>query len=552
VSILARQMFAAAAASPHALTAGTAAEPVRLPWAEVHQQARRMAGWLAAQGIGPGSSVAVLAADAGDVAPLIQAIWMRRGAFTMLQQPTPRMDLTMWLEDTARAIRMLNADIVVVGEPYLLALDHLAAQGFTAYTVNSTRHGSAVEALDADETDIAMRQLTSGSTGVPKAVEISHANVAANTVAMRTAVDLDIDRDVLLSWLPLSHDMGMVAFLLVPMQLGIEAIVVTPDQFVRRPVIWAELITRHRATMTAGPNFAYSVLARVLDRVSSAEIDLSSLRVAVNGAEPIDHRDLTHFVTAGARFGLRPSVPTPAYGMAEATLAVSFGALEGTPTVDSVSRDAVTARQHASPVSGDDDQRDDVVQKVVCVGSPVAGIDLRITRAGKTRRPREIGHIEIRGPAVAARYLTENGFVPLAGADGWFDTGDMGYLDEVGRVYVCGRAKDLIVLRGKNLYPNDIERAAASVDGVRKGCVIALRVDGDAQREGFAVLAEAHGADDAGARPQLIRQIVARVSSQIGHSPRHVLVLPAGTLPKTPSGKLRRTAARQLLTETRT
>jgi fatty-acyl-CoA synthase len=541
MSILTREIIASAASSPHYLTVGTVADPARLTWREVHEQAKRMAGRLAARGVGRHGSVAVLAADAGDVAPLAQAIWLRRAALTMLQQPTPRADLAVWLGDTVRAIRMIRADVVVVGEPFLMALDHLAARNLAVCTVESLRGAEPIEPDDADEADIAMRQLTSGSTGIPKAVEISHGNFAANTVAMCAGLDVDIDRDVSLSWLPLSHDMGMIGFLCVPMQLGADAVVVTPDQFLRRPIIWAELITKHRATITSGPNFAYSMLARVLERADPAAIDLSSLRVAGNGAEPIDHRDLKNFVAVGARFGLRPSAPMPVYGLAEATLAVSFGAHDDPPIFDPVSRDAIAADHYARPMP----EHADIAHQIVCVGFPVKGMDVRIVREGSVQGPREIGAIELRGPTVAGSYLTLHGVFPLARDDGWFDSGDLGYLDEEGRIYVCGRTKDLIVVAGKNLYPHDIERAAENVDGVRKGCVIALRVD--AEREGFAVLAEVLNADEEDVRLRISRDITARVNRQVGHAPREVRLFPPGTLPKTLSGKLRRNCARELL-----
>ncbi len=543
MSILTREIIASAASSPHYLTVGTLADPVRLTWREVHEQAKQMAGRLAARGVGRHGSVAVLAADAGDVAPLAQAIWLRRAALTMLQQPTPRADLAVWLGDTVRAIRMIRADVVVVGEPFLMALDHLAAQNLAVCTVESLRGAEPIDPDDADEADIAMRQLTSGSTGIPKAVEISHGNFAASTVAICAGLGLDVDRDVAVSWLPLSHDMGMIGFLCVPMQLGVEAVVVTPDQFLRRPIMWAELITKHRATITSGPNFAYSMLARVLERADPAAIDLSSLRVAMNGAEPIDHRDLKNFAAVGARFGLRPSAPMPVYGLAEATLAVSFDAHDGPPIFDPVSRDAIVADHYARPMP----QHADIAQQIVCVGFPVKGMDVRIVREGSVQGPREIGAVELRGPTVAGGYLTLDGVFPLARHDGWFDSGDLGYLDEEGRLYVCGRSKDLIVLAGKNLYPHDIERAAENVDGVRKGCVIALRVD--AEREGFAVLAEVLNADEEDVRLRISRDITARVNRQVGHAPREVRLFLPGTLPKTPSGKLRRNCARELLSQ---
>jgi fatty-acyl-CoA synthase len=543
MSTFTREVFASAASSPHGLNVGTVADPVRLTWREVHEQAKRMAGCLAAAGIGRHGSVAVLAADAADVAPLAQAIWMRRAVLTMLQQPTPRADLAVWLADTIRAIRMIRADVVVVGEPFLMALDHLAAQDLAVCTVASLRGAGPIEPEDAAEADIALRQLTSGSTGMPKAVEISHGNLAATTVAMSAGVDIDIDRDVVVSWLPLSHDMGMIGFICFPMQLGLEAVVVTPDQFLRRPIVWAELISRHRGTMTAGPNFAYSLLSRVLERTDPDAIDLSSLRVACTGAEAIDYRDVKNFAAVGARFGLRASAPMPSYGLAEATLAVSFGAHDDPPIVDTVSRQAVSRAARAQPVP--DDSED--VQHIVCLGFPLTGMDVRITRDETVQGPREIGAIELRGPTVAGRYLTVDGVVPLARHDGWFDSGDLGYLDEEGRIYGCGRTKDLIIVAGNNLYPDDIERAAATVDGVRKGCVIALRVD--AEREGFAVLAEVHNADEEEVRLRISRDITARVNRHVGHAPREVRLFPAGTLPKTSSGKLRRESAQELLSQ---
>jgi fatty-acyl-CoA synthase len=503
-----------------------------------------MAAALSALGVGPHGSVAVLAADAADVAPLAQAIWFRRAALTMLQHPTPRTDLAVWLADTVRAIAMINSDVVIVGAPFLTAVDQLRGHGLTVHLVASLRGSEPLalgEVEHAEESDVALRQLTSGSTGMPKAVEITHGNFAANAVAMIAALDIDLDNDVTVTWLPLSHDMGMIGLLCVPMQMGVECVAVTPEQFLRRPLAWAELISRHRGTITSGPNFAYSVLSRMLTGADPATLDLSSLRIAVNGAEPIDDRDMADFTRAGARFGLKPTAPTPGYGLAEATLAVSFGVPGSPPVVDRVSKRAVADLHQAEP-AGDDEQD---VQHVVSVGWPVKGMEVRITGSGKKLAPREIGSIELRGPAVAGRYLTAEGEVAIASEQGWLETGDLGYLDEEGRIYVCGRSKDLIVVAGRNLYPHDIERAAEHVDGVRKGCVIAVRVDAD--REGFAVLAEVHDSHRDEARTRIRRDVIGRVVGHVGHAPREVRLFPPGTLPKTASGKLRRDSARRLL-----
>jgi fatty-acyl-CoA synthase len=542
LSTFTRGILAAAASSPRHLNGGSPADPVQLTWREVHVEASRVGGGLAVRGIGRHASVAVLVIDAADVAPLAQALWLRGAALTMLQHPTPRTDLAAWLADTVRAIRLIKADLVVVGEPFLAALDHLSDHGFAVCTIDSLRAAEPTE-FDAEpgDADIALRQLTSGSTGDPKAVEISHGNLSASATALHDALDGNADIDVLLSWLPLSHDMGMIAFLCVPMHLGFETVIVSPEHFLRRPLVWVELITRHRATITSGPSFAYSVLTRLLQRADPTSIDLSSLRVAVNGAEPIDPRDVADFVAVGARFGMRPTAPMPGYGLAEATLVVSLGAPHEPAGIDRVSSRAITESHRAEPVrDGSEGSRD-----IVCVGLPVTGMQVRITRGPDILAAREIGAIELRGSTVARNYLTATGVVPLASDDGWFDTGDLGYTDEEGRIHVCGRSKDLIVLAGRNVYPHDIERAAEGVVGVRKGCVIALRVDGD--REGFAVLAEVQNAEDEDVRLKISQEITARVSSHVGHLPRHVLLFGAGTLPKTPSGKLRRSSARELL-----
>ncbi|MBV8347090.1 MAG: fatty acyl-AMP ligase [Mycolicibacterium sp.] len=535
------QMYGSAESSARGLVTGPPGAPSRRSWGEVHQQARRIAGSLAHAGVGPGSAVAVLAGDAADVAPLAQAVWMRGASLTMLQQPTPRSDLAVWLADANRAATTISAALTVVGPPFGEAAVPLAAAGRRVATVAELGTGSAIEPLHPDESAVAMYQLTSGSTGTPKAVQITHANLLANSVGVVTALDVDASTDVMVTWLPLSHDMGMVGFLTYPMQLGIELVAAAPDQFLRRPALWPDLITRYRGTITAGPNFAYAMLALTLERAAADDYDLSSLRVAINGAEPIDARDLHRVARAGARFGLPPGAITPAYGMAETTLAISFDVSPRVLNVDRISRGDLHQHADATPDTGPD------ARSIVSVGVPVIGTEVRIVdRRSRPLPPRRVGSIEVRGAAVSRGYLTENGWLDGRAANGWLCTGDLGYVDERGSLYLCGRAKDVIVIAGKNIYPTDIERAAWAVSGVRAGNAAAVRIDGCDGREGFAVLAESAQAADAAQAERIRAEIARAVSQAVGYNARAVLVLPPGTLPKTPSGKLQRGKAAEL------
>lgn len=542
MSSFTEQIYANAATSPRGMVTGTFEDPIRRTWGQVHDEARRMAGALSDMGVVPGTSVAVLAGDPADVAPLAQAVWMRGASLTMLAQPTPRADLVTWLADTQRAARTIRAALTIVGSPFADAAEPLRTAGQDVVMVEELRTGTAIEPLHPDESAVAMYQLTSGSTGTPKAVQLTHANIVANSHALSTATGGDADIDVMVSWLPLSHDMGMLAFLALPMQYGVELVASRPEEFLRRPALWADLISRYRGTITSGPNFAYALLALTLERAEPGRFDLSSLRVAINGAEPIDDRDTSRLAEAGARFGLRPGAITPAYGMAEATLAITF---DNSPrvNVDRISRSDLQERALATPDAGTDSCR------VVSVGLPVAGMEIRVVdHYSVPRPPRHVGSIEVRGAAVSAGYLTEHGW--REGAiirDGWLHTGDLGYFDEHDRLYVCGRTKDVIVIAGNNVYPTDIERAACAVPGVRAGNAVAVRIDAGQFREGFAVLAESKLAADPVEAERIRAEIALRVNQAVGHNARAVLVLPPGSIPKTGSGKLQRRKAAELL-----
>ncbi len=536
--------LAAAARGGAGLTTGAPGSMRRSGWGEVYAVAGGGAAALAEAGVRPGDAVALLAAAPVDVAPAAQAVWRAGGSVTMLHQPTARTNPSSYARETLGILRVIGARLVVVGAPFQTLADQLRQAGVPVLTVADLRSGSAAAAppVERGAGDPALLQLTSGSTASPKAVRITHGNLWANVEAMCAAADLRAGRDVMVSWLPLFHDMGMVGFLTMPMCRGMDSVLITPTDFLRDPLRWAELISTYRGTATAAPNFAYALTARVLARAEAGSLDLSSMRFLLNGAEPIEMPAVEAFLTAGARFGLPDTAMVCAYGLAEATLGVSFHPW-GTPVqVDTVDPRALEEDLRAVPVPAENGRR------LPVLGPPFPGISVRVVNdSGEPRGNREVGVLQLKGDSVTELYLTKDGPQPTRGADGWLDTGDLGYLVD-GRVVVCGRVKDVIIMGGRNIYPTDIERVAATVPGVRAGNAVAVRWQAEGRRESYAVAVESKEATDTAAADRIATGVRSAVTAAIGARPALVRVLPPGSLPKTPSGKLQRSAALALLT----
>jgi fatty-acyl-CoA synthase len=535
--------------SERGITTGEPVAVVRRSWAQVHEQALRAAGALVEAGIGPGDAVAVLAADPALIAPSVRAVWLAGGSVTMLHQPTARTDLEAWAGDTVRVLEMIGASLVLLGPPFDVLADVLAGHGiaYLPLTRLLEQPDAAAGLPEMGEDDTALLQLTSGSTAAPKAVRITHRNLVANMDSMRRAAALDPEHDVMVSWLPLFHDMGMVGLLTTPMTLGIELVTVTPADFLARPLLWPELISRYGGTVTAAPNFAYAVAGRRLSTVDDEHAyDLSSMRFALNGAEPIDPAAVEAFTDAGARFGLKSTAMVCAYGMAESTLGVAFAPRDRGLRVDVVDGERLATERRAVPVGAGVAG----ARTLPLLGPPLPGLELKVTADdGTVLGAREVGLLWLRGDAVTPGYLTEDGPRAAQDAEGWLDTGDEGYLTEDGEVVVCGRRKDMIIMGGRNVYPTDVERAAERVAGVRAGNAAAVRLAAGTlrPRETFAVVVESRQAQDEAAARTIREEVAGQVLDAVGARPIRVLVVPPGTLPKTPSGKLRRGAAADLV-----
>jgi fatty-acyl-CoA synthase len=536
-------MYDSAQSSLKGMITGEPNAPVRHTWGQVHERSRRVAGGLAAAGVGHGDAVAVLAGEPVEIAPTAQAIWMRGASLTMLHQPTPRTDLQRWADETTAVINMIAARAVVVSDPFMAAAPLLSQLGMQVLTIDQLLDSRPIDPVETDDDDVALLQLTSGSTGSPKAVRISHRNVVSNAEAMFVGANVDRESDVIVSWLPCFHDMGMTGYLTVPMYFGVELVKVTPMDFLRDTLLWARLIDKYQGTMTAAPNFAYTMFAKRLRRQAQpGQFDLSTLRWALSGAEQVDPADVEDLCQAGAPFGLRPEAVVPAYGMAETTVAVSFSECGRGLIVDEVDADLLGMLHRAVPATRGKTRR------LASLGRPLKGLEVRIIdQNGDVMPARSVGVINVRGEPVTLGYTTTAGFIAAQNREGWYDTGDLGYVTETGNVVVCGRVKDVIIMAGRNIYPTDIERAASRVQGVRPGCAVAVRLDAGHARETFAVAVESNGWENPAEVHRVERQVAHEVIAEVDVRPRNVVVLEPGMIPKTPSGKLRRAHALALI-----
>ena len=529
-------MYRNAHTSTNGMVTGEPHHPVRHTWGEVHEKARRAAGGLAAAGVGHGEAVGVLAGAPVEIAPTAQGVWMRGATVTMLHQPTPRTDLLLWAEDTTTVIDMIDARVVIVSDPFMAAVPVLENAGIRVVTVEQLLAADPIDPVETGEDDLAMMQLTSGSTGSPKAVQITHRNLVSNAEAMFVGARYNVDTDVIVSWLPLFHDMGMTGFLTVPMYFGAELVKITPMDFLRDTLLWARLIDKYKGTMTAAPNFAYALFAkRLRKQAQPGQFDLSTLRWALTGAEPVEPADVEDLCEAGAPFGLKPDAILPAYGMAETTVAVSFSECGAGLVVDEVDADLLAVLRRAVPAAKGNTTR------LATLGPLLDGLEARVVdEVGNLVPTRGVGVIELRGEPLTPGYITVGGFVPTQDEQGWYDTGDLGYLTENGHIVVCGRVKDVIIMAGRSIYPTDVERAAGRVEGVRPGCAVALRLDAGHSRESFAVAVESNAFEDPAQVRRIKHQVAHEVVAEVDMRPRNVVVLGPGTIPKTPSGKLRR------------
>ena len=524
--------------------------PVAVSWREIHDDARAVGAALQARGLVPGDHVAILGPTSRDLITIVRGCWMAGLASMVLPLPMRMGSLDVFIDSTRGRIRHGDAKLVLIDD--LLADFYVAAEddppilsmGSVMPGAPGVPTGDRLEIPPHDPERLVILQYTSGSTSEPKGVMIPDRVLSANIDACAEAAELNSVDDVMVSWLPLYHDMGLVGFLALPMTKGVELVQAAPQDFLAHPGNWMQWLSDHRATATAGPNFSWVLATRALKRMK--DLDLSRLTVALSGAEPVDPVAVEAFVAEAARFGFTAGGMFPAFGMAEVAIGGTFPPRRRGLVTDTVDRIVLETQRVAKPVEiHDPDELGLTARQLPLLGTPVPGLEMKVVDPESYEEvpERHVGELLLRGTSVTPGYYKRPDATAALFRDGWLCTGDLAYILD-GELVLCGRIKDVIIVGGRNVFPEDIERAVGPLDGVRAGNVIAFGMEGYKGKESVVVVAEVRVSDTSGGLDDIRERIHHRTLEVCGLPPRDVMLVTPGTLPKTSSGKLQRAKCR--------
>ncbi len=521
---------------------GDAVQPIS--YQALRSGAELVAGGLRERGIEPGDCVAIMLPTGADFFFAYYGILLAAAVPVPIYPPVSRSRLEDHLRrqsgilDNARARILISTDTAKpVGRILKAQLPELNA----ICTVDELRQTGHAGRVPSRTDQLALIQYTSGSTGQPKGVMLTHANLLANVRAMGEAARASAD-DVFVSWLPLYHDMGLIGACFGSLYHGIPLVLMSPLAFIARPQRWLHAIHRHRGTLSAAPNFAYDLCARRLQDEDLQGLDLSSWRLAFNGAEPVHPDTLERFCERFAAYGFSRAAMTPVYGLAEDSVGLAFPPLGRGPRIDRVRRGRFVSGGFAEPAAGDDGH----ALRFVACGHALPGHEIRVVDAADHELgDRQQGHLQFRGPSSTSGYYRNPEATRTLLHDGWLDSGDYGYAVG-GEVYVTGRAKDLIIRAGRNIYPYELEQAVGQLNGIRKDAVaVFANPDPGTGRDRLVVLAETRERRP-DKRTDLRRQIEALSLDLVDGTPDDIVLAPPRTVLKTSSGKIRRSACREL------
>jgi len=512
-----------------------------LSYGELARESLRASARLIGAGLRRGDRVFVCLPTSPELVIALYGVLLAGGACVPCYPPLAGHALPRWKEHVramARVVQPCGAIVAPSEKVHMAAVLAHEREGQFVLDPADWRRGEIGDPVPSGLEDLAFVQFTSGTTREPRGVAISHGALMANIRALIAEMSLTAE-DVSVSWLPPYHDMGLVGHVFTPVVGGVFQVLMSPSLFLVRPERWLRLMSEVRATVTTAPNSAYSMCVHRIPRARRAGLDLSSLRCALNGAELVQPETLSAFAEAYAPYGFKERAFRPVYGLAEATLAATFGP-EGGARCDWVNRHRLALHAEALPerVGAAD------AQAFACVGHAISGHEISVrSPAGEPVRERQVGEIWFRGPSLMRGYFNHPEATRSSLRDGWLRTGDLGYLVQA-ELYVTGRAKELIIKAGRNYVPTDIEAACGLDARVRPGRVVAFglpnRITGT---EDLVIVAEVRDARWVGSA-ELAQRLTGAVAERAGVRPDRVELVAPGLLPKTTSGKLQRNRVR--------
>jgi len=522
-------------------------QPILISYGALYRGALAVAAGLRERGLEPRQTVALMLPTSRDYFFGFFGILLAGGVPAPIYPPTRPSQIEDHLRRHARILSNAEAVLLLtIPEAKPVArllksqvetLRHIS----TVAELTQTTIGAGTTPEPALAEDLAFLQYTSGSTGNPKGVMLTHHNLLANLRAMGKAVHATSD-DVFVSWLPLYHDMGLIGAWFGSLYFAFPLVAMSPLAFLARPQRWLWTIHNHRGTLSAAPNFAYELCLSKLEKSDLEGLDLSSWRMAFNGAEPVSPNSVRRFSERFHEYGLRPEAMSPVYGLAESSVGLAFPPPGRIAPIDRIQREALELAGKATPAEPDDTQ----ALEVVACGQVLSGHALRVVDPkGRELPERRQGRLQFRGPSCTRGYIrnpeASNGLF-----DGdWLDSGDLAYLAE-GELYLTSRVKDLIIRAGRNLYPYEVEEAVGDIPGIRKGCVAMFgATDPSTATERVVVVAESRETD-AKRLDQLKQQAQAVATELLDMPPDQVVMAPPHTVLKTSSGKIRRSACKEL------
>lgn len=530
---------------PHIYLANEEGEEQIITYNDLFENAKKVAQGLVEMGLKPRETVAIMLPTSVDFFYAFFGILLAGGVAVPIYPPV-RADM---LEEYAvRESRILkNAEVRILitfteaGSLGKLLKIFIPSLKSTLTVSDLLSLGHRLPHLHFAGEDPALIQYTSGSTSDPKGVLLSHYNLLSNIRSVGKAMNVSA-KDVGVSWLPLYHDMGLIGAWFSSLYYGFPLALMSPLTFLTRPERWLWAIHYHRGTLSAGPNFAYELCVRKIRDENIQGLDLSSWRLAFNGAEAVNPKTIERFIEKFAPYGFKPEAMFPVYGLAECSVGLAFPPLNRKPLIDTIERESFETEGKAIPAKSE--EKDSL--EFVCCGSPIPDHDIRIVdERDQELGDRQVGTLQFTGPSAMSGYYRNAEATKSAYHDGWWDSGDFAYTAE-GEVYITGRKKDVIIKAGRNIYPQEIEEITSQIPGIRKGCVAAFGVE-DPQwgTEKLIVVAETSESSTK-VREQLISDIIEKISVVLGMPPDQVCLVPPRSIPKTSSGKLQRSATKNL------